>query len=117
MVSDSIFLTIKTMLGFSEEDDTFDTDILININSSIMRLNQLGLGPKEGYHITGKDETWNDYIGESKKLEATKLYIYERARLVIDPPSSSFVLEALKEDCKELEWRINSEIEYGDEVV
>lgn len=104
---DSIFQTIKALIGPSVEDTSFDTDLIIHINSTFSVLTQLGVGPKEGFRIAGETETWNDYLQDEIKLEMVKTYIYEKVRLIFDPPTSGPLLEALKADIKEFEWRCN----------
>ena len=41
---DSILLTIRKMLGGSADYDVFDVDLCTLINSSIMKLYQMGIG-------------------------------------------------------------------------
>lgn len=106
-MEESIFKTIKSLLGPEAEYDVFDPDILIFINGALATLTQLGIGPAEGFRITGETETWHDLLGDYKDLESVKTYIYMKVRLVFDPPSSSSVMSAYEEMCKELEWRLN----------
>lgn len=106
-MEESIFKTIKSLLGPEAEYDEFDPDILIFINGALATLTQLGIGPAEGFRITGETETWHDLLGDYKDLEFVKTYIYMKVRLVFDPPSSSSVMSAYEEMCKELEWRLN----------
>ena len=54
---ESILESIKKMLGLLKDYTAFDTDIIIHINSVFTILTQLGVGPKEGFKITGYDET------------------------------------------------------------
>mgnify|MGYP003393217282 CR=1 FL=1 len=54
----SILTSIKKLIGLDETCSDFDTDIIIHINRAFMTLNQLGVGPLEGYSISGSDETW-----------------------------------------------------------
>jgi len=104
---ESILLSIKKKLGPVQEYTYFDEDIIIEINSAIMALNQIGVG-KEGFMVTGEGETWTDFLEESySKMTAVKTYIYIKCRLIFDPPSSSFVVEALKDQLKEYEFRLN----------
>ena len=42
---------VKEMLGISSDDDHFDTNIIIDINTAFSILNQLGAGPVEGFQI------------------------------------------------------------------
>lgn len=108
---DSILTTIKKLLGITEEYEHFDTDVIIHINSALMTLRQLGIGPEEGYMIYGKDEKWTDFLGDSKLLEQVKTYVYLKVKLVFDPPTSSSVMEAMQRQAQEFEWRLNTEFE------
>lgn len=106
-IEQSIFRTIKSLLGPDADYDVFDHDILIFINGAIATLTQLGIGPSEGFRVTGEDEVWSDFLGEYNDLDSVKTYIYLKVKLVFDPPSNSSVLNAYNESCKELEWRLN----------
>lgn len=106
-VENSIFRTIKSLLGPDANYDVYDNDILIFINSALATLTQLGIGPPTGFRITGERETWQDLLGDYEDLDSVKSYIYMKVRLVFDPPSNSTVLNAFQEACKEYEWRLN----------
>jgi hypothetical protein len=108
---DSILTSIKKLLGGSEEDTNFDTDIIMDINSALMSVNQLGIGPDTGFVITGKNEIWSQLLGDRKDLEGVKTYIFLKVKLMFDPPSSSFVLESINNQITEFEWRLNSQAE------
>jgi len=110
---DSVLTSIKKLLGVDEDYEHFDVDIMMHINSVLMRLNQLGVGPTKGYHISSKAETWSDFIGDRDDLEAVKTYVYDRVRLIFDPPSAGYLVEAIKERSKEFEWCINVQVEGG----
>lgn len=113
---DSILNTIKKMLGIEADYDAFDVDIITNINSVFMALNSLGVGPKAGFEITGADETWQQFTGDTKKLNAVQSYIYLRVKLLFDPPSSSFVLESMKQQADEFGWRLHIQSEEGEDI-
>lgn len=102
----SILTDIKKLLGLDEDYTQFDLDIIIHINSALMVLNQIGVGPEEGFSISDKSKKWSDYLGTENNLEAIKIYIYLKVRLMFDPPTSSFVLEAMRREVTELEWRL-----------
>lgn len=110
-MEESILITIKKKLGLSKDYDAFDTDVITNINSSLMILGQLGVGQSTGFRITGPDETWSNFIGDRIDLEGIKDFIYMKARIVFDPPSSAAALQALKEEVKELEFRLNVQVD------
>lgn len=111
---DSILTSTKKLLGIQEEYTDFDSDIIIHINSVLMNLNQIGIGPATGYRILGKTEKWADYLSSNINLEGVKTYIYFKVRLMFDPPSSSFVLDSIDRQIKELEWRLNIQAEGGE---
>lgn len=108
---ESILLTIKKMLGIQTDYDGFDVDIIVGINTAFMSLNQLGVGPSEGYSITGIEEKWSDFLGILTNLEAIKTYIFLKVRLTFDPPSNSFLVDAVNNQLTELEWRLTVQAE------
>lgn len=108
---ESILNSIKKLLGIVPEYTQFDTDLIMHINSVFMVLHQLGIGPKEGFRITGKDETWDQYITDDDNLDAIKTYMHLKVKVVFDPPLNSTVMEAHKQMISELEWRLNVQIE------
>lgn len=113
MDSTSILTTTKKLCGIEEVDTSFDDDIVVFINGVLFTLNQIGVGPPEGFAITDKNDKWTDLIGDRKDLEGVKTYIYNKTRLVFDPPQSSFLLQAIKDQITELEWRLNIQVEGG----
>lgn len=108
---ESILTSIKKLLGITEEYAHFDDDIIMHINSAFMSLQQLGVGPSDGFTITSDEQVWTDFLGEMKKLEAIKSYIYLKVKLIFDPPTSSFVLESINRQIQEYEWRLNVQAE------
>ena len=110
-MEESILISIKKLLGLSKDYTAFDTDIIIHINSAFMILNQLGIGPAEGFMIEDKTTTWDEYIDDTEKFNAIQTYIYLKVKLVFDPPLSSAVMEANKQMINELEWRLNVQAE------
>lgn len=110
---DSILLTVKQLLGVDPYCDHFDTEILVHTNSALMVLNQLGVGPPNGFVVTGNSETWSDFIGTSTDLEMVKTYVYVKVKLVFDPPQSSAAIESLKQLINEYEWRLNVQVDPG----
>lgn len=103
---DSILESTKNMLGIEAEYDAFDTEIISHINSVFMTLNQLGVGPKDTYSIEGYTETWDLFIGDQPEVKAVQSYIYAKVRMLFDPPTISAVMEALKMQIQEFEWRL-----------
>ena len=110
-MNDSILTSIKKLLGITEEYEHFDQDIIIHINSVFMILNQLGVGPSNGFSITDKTAVWSDFISERANLESVKSYIYLKVRLLFDPPTTSAVMESMNRMISELEFRLNVSVE------
>lgn len=110
-MEESILMTIKKMLGLEAGYSSFDTDIIVLINSALMTLTQADVGPKEGFKITGMSESWSDFLTNEVMLEAAKQYIYMKVRMIFDPPSSSIVMDALKTQSEELLWRLITQAE------
>lgn len=104
---DSILTSIKKLLGIAEDYTDFDIDIIIYINSALSILNQLGVGPAEGFTIRDASTTWDQYISDRSKIEYVKTYVYMKVRLIFDPPGSSALVTAMQEQVKELEFRLN----------
>ena len=102
---DSILTSIKQMLGIQEDYTHFDVSIIMHINSALMTLSQLGVGPSKGFMIEDKEDFWDDFITED--FEMVKTYVYLKVRLVFDPPTSSSVIESINRQISELEWRLN----------
>lgn len=106
---DSILTSVKLMLGIQEEYTYFDPVITTHINSVLMILTQLGVGPEGGYVISDDTALWTDFIPNATltKLEAVKSYVHLKVRLLFDPPISSSALESTERLINELEWRLN----------
>lgn len=115
-MTNSILDTIKAMLGIPTTDEAFDTDIIININSAFMVLHQLGVGPEDVFSIEDNTVEWDAFLTDVTMYQAVKTYIYLSVKLVFDPPSASFVLEAIKNQKLELEWRLNVQVPIPPEV-
>lgn len=113
---DSILTSTKKLLGIEEDYTHFDLDILTHINSAFTTLYQLGIGTVtevegvttvEPFSIVDSTTVWSDLFGERKDLELVKTYIYLKVRLVFDPPQTGYLVEALKSQLLECEWRLN----------
>lgn len=57
---ESILTSIKKLLGIAEDYNQFDQDLIMHINSVFSILNQLGVGPSEGFSISDSFAVWDD---------------------------------------------------------
>jgi hypothetical protein len=104
---DSILTSIKKVLNVPADYTAFDVDILMHINSVFSTLQQLGIGPENGFMIEDASPTWDTFLGTDLRLNAVKSYVYLRVRLLFDPPTTSYLIEAQNKQIQELEWRLN----------
>ena len=104
---DSILTSIKLDLGMTEDYEAYDNQIIELINSVFVILNQIGVGPSQTFSIEDKTTTWDEFTNDRNEIQSVKTYMYEKAKLLFDPPQSSSHVEALKQSASEFEWRLN----------
>ena len=107
-MSESILTSTKQNLGIGASDTSFDADILLFINGVLSTLNQLGIGPEDGFTVVNSADTWASIIGTDPKKNSVKTYVYLCVRMLFDPPQTSYLVEALDKQKRELEWRLNA---------
>lgn len=107
----SILTSIKKILGITADYTHFDKDLILHINSVFTILNQLGVGPENGFSITDKKAQWTDFLPDGVTLELVKSYVGLKVRLLFDPPTSSAAIEAINRQISEFEWRINVQVD------
>lgn len=103
---DNILATIKKSIGVSQEDQSFDVDLIMFINTTLVILGQLGVDEAYQTPIVDDFTTWEDLIGERTDLEIIKTYMHYKTKMMFDPPTSTALIEAYKANIAELEWRI-----------
>lgn len=104
---ESILTSIKKLLGIAEEYTHFDDDIIMHINSVLLDLTQLGVGPEEGFLIEDDSAYWEDFISDTTNLQAVKSYVYLKVKLLFDPPLNSAVIDSTNRLISEFGWRLN----------
>lgn len=105
----SILNTIKHMLGIQEDYYEFDNDIIIDINSVLAGLSNMGGLPKF-YKIESANDTWSDLFKDIDKeeVEIVKTYIYLKVKILFDPPANATILNAYEKTIDEMEYRLIS---------
>jgi hypothetical protein len=106
-MENSILTSTKKILGLDENYTAFDPDIIMHINSAFSTLNQLGIGPVNGLFITDKTKKWEDLGIPENQLAMVRTLIYLKVRMIFDPPTLSFVIDGMKEQIREHEWRLS----------
>lgn len=111
-MTDSILDSTKKLLGLSEEYTPFDLDVLMNINSALSVLKQIGI-IDEDFEVEDKESKWNDLNQNTMRLNLIKTYVYLKVKSVFDPPATSYLIEAVNKKIEEHEWRLRESIETG----
>lgn len=105
----NILNTIKKLVGPSINYGAFDVDLITHINTTFFIVYQLG-ATEEPFVIHDGMETWDDFHS-GEELELIKTYVYLKARMYFDPPTNSALISAINEQIKELESRLNYEVD------
>lgn len=109
---DSILNSVKDKIAGGHIHEHFDWEIIDCINAVFVDFRQEGIGPEEGFKITGDTETWADFLGEKKRYQESIAELTAlKVRLMFDPPASSAISETLKQNADRLEWRLNIDYE------
>jgi hypothetical protein len=107
-VEPSILKSTKKILGLASDYTPFDLDVITHINAAFSILNQLGVGPTEGFFIEDDSAEWDDFEVPEQQLHLVKTYIFLKCRILFDPPGTSFLLKSAEDQIKEYEWRLNT---------
>lgn len=117
-MNESILVELRKLFGGSldpESQTAFDKDIMIHANTYFANLVQMGVGAP-GFILSSESQTWSDFVGDTypaERLSQVKSYVFIKVRMIFDPPQSSVLMNTLKEESKELEWRLNCEVDPG----
>lgn len=109
-LNDSILGTTKKLLQIAPDYTEFDLDIITHINSVFFELNQLGIGPTIGFAIADDSSKWQEFIGV-ESINAVKSFMGLKVRMLFDPPTTSFALDAMTKQAEEMAWRLNIHME------
>lgn len=111
MQQNSILADVKKLCQVPEWDDGFDTELMIHINTALMTLNQLGVGPPGGFVVTNSEDTWASFMEGDDEIEGVKTYVGLKVKMIFDPPTTAAVIESYKNTIAELEYRLNCHAE------
>jgi hypothetical protein len=92
------------------EDTTNDLEIITHINTVFFVLKALGVGPKLGFSIIDRTETWSQFVGE-EHIHAVRTYMGLKVRMLFDPPATGPATEAMERQASHLEWLLNIDAE------
>lgn len=103
----SVLASTKKILGVASNYTAFDLDIITHINSAFSTLNQLGVGPEDGFFIEDDQAIWSDLELPQNQLTMVRTYIFLKTRVMFDPPTTSFLIDAMNKQIAEHEWRLS----------
>lgn len=106
-MDDSILTSTKKNLGLAEEFTAYDPDIITHINAILSVLHDLGIGPDDGLYIDDEDATWEDLSESPAQTNQVRSWLYLRVRMLFDPPTTSFMIDAVQKQIAEFEWRLS----------
>lgn len=106
-MEESILTSTKKILGLDQGYTVFDLDVITHINAAFSILNQLGVGPEEGFYIEDEAAVWSDFPVPLNQESLVKTYVFLKVRILFDPPATSFLIQAANDQIKEYEWRLN----------
>lgn len=107
----TILTSIKDQLGISEEDISFDSELIPLINAQFLFLKRMGVGPENGYRITNEDNVWSEFTDNPSIADTCITYIYAKIKPVFDPSTSATVTDALKQIAAEAEYTLRLELD------
>lgn len=117
-MNESILTSTKKRLGLTEDNEQFDEDVIMDINTVLNILTQMGIGPQDGFSIVDKNSKWDDFLqNDSQLLQMARTYVFLRVKLLFDSVTTpQSVIEAMTRQYQELEWRIHDYINYQKEA-
>lgn len=106
-MENSILTSTKKILGVGADYTAFDVDIITHINTAFAVVNQLGIGPEEGFYIEDASPTWNDLGLPENQGRMVRTYVFLKTRMLFDPPTTSYLIDATNKQIEEYEWRLS----------
>ena len=97
----SILDSIKEVIGIDERNTDFDKDLVLAINAVLFIAD-------ENYKINDNTKMWSDILLHGITPDALSAMIEWAAlktKMLFDPPTSSVLAQAIKDNISELEWR------------
>lgn len=103
----TILKDVKSVLDFAseEEDDGFDSRLIMELEGIIGELSQLTLLNKD--FVMSKDSNWEQLLNitDNHLIRLVKQYVYLNIRIKFDPPAGS-VLSSLEKSIQSTAHRI-----------
>ena len=86
----------------------YDDELISHINTVLMMLNQMGVGPEGGFALVDGTETWSQVVPDNIKYPGIIDYIKIKTRILFDPESfTPNAMQSANAVLQEIEWRLN----------
>lgn len=114
-VETSILKSVRSAVGLDAEDSSFDLELLMHINGSIMILHQNGIGMP--IHVEDEEAVWDDFknpmqADANPMFSAAKTFIFIKTKILFDPPPPS-TIKYMAEAADEYLWRLRESFDVG----
>ena len=114
-VETSILKSVRSAVGLDAEDSSFDLELLMHINGSIMILHQNGIGMP--IQVEDEDAVWEDFknpmqADANPMFSAAKTFIFIKTKILFDPPPPS-TIKYMSETADEYLWRLRESFDVG----
>ena len=92
------------------EDDGFDPELTMYVNSAISSAVQIGVTEFEGV-VVKSDTLWPDFTDRPVLDALCRSYVTLKVKRLFDPTASATIAKAFSDEVGELEFRIQTECE------
>jgi hypothetical protein len=113
----SILDDVKKQIGIYITNTDFDEALIMAINSVLFNMYQMGI-VVPNYSISDSTTTWSSVLvnPENLAMDTLKTWVGLKVKMIFDPPTSSILAEAIRENLKEMEWRLYITENYVGEI-
>ena len=106
-MNESILRSVAKYCQVGDDDTYFDPELISIINTHLAFLHQLGTLITLNFLIVDDETRWADVINPDPRIMAPSIqYVQIRSKLDFNPPSSSYLINSMKETCNEIEQRL-----------
>lgn len=105
----SILDDVKKLMMIAPADNSFDLDIIIGINTALVGLRDIGVGPAKAVVVTDKSTKWSALIENEDSMSSVKSYVALRVKQLFDLAATSYTIQAREKQLEKLEWQLQVE--------
>ena len=108
---DGILESVRKTIGPESDYTHFDPELIMAINTAFFTLFELGVGPQDKpFTISDDTAKWSDFIDDGY-ADMVRSYVSMKVKLLFDPPASGTIVDLMKTQLAEFEWRLNVRVD------